>query len=216
MSNFLSDTWSTLKGIAKHPIDEGQFMFDVARGKTDLKDAPGKHQDMMHKNITSPLLGDSKLAKNSDAVAGAIVGGVLAAPLLGAGAGGSGGGFSLGNVTNYFTPGKAGNAWSGLWDSAAGPSDDVLGMMADNEADGAVGTGKEALKKAKGDLGNKMDFAKMSQVLKSVQGSPESNVPQAQARAGGFKGVDKSLYGNPLADREFQQMYSQPLQSKLY
>lgn len=85
MANFFDG----LINLAKHPLDEAQFLFDVGRGKIDLKDAPGAHQEMMNK-ITVPLGGHNKITENSDAVAGAIVGSILAAPMIGGAMGGSG------------------------------------------------------------------------------------------------------------------------------
>lgn len=232
MANFFEGVWNALK----HPIDEAEWMWDTTKGvlsgDMSLKDVPGSHQEMMN-DITVPLLGDNKIAKNSDTIAGAVVGAALAAPALAGAAGGSGAGatgatagtssgFSLGSIGDYFTPGKAGDKWSALlpekeWKYKGNYSDDDLGALADleNEAGGAVeaglGKGDEALAKATG----KMDFAKMAKVLESVNSNLDKDrVPQAQHRGTSFRAPDKSLYSNPLADREFKEMYSQPIYKK--
>ncbi|MGL5566482.1 MAG: hypothetical protein ACRDC4_12240 [Plesiomonas sp.] len=223
MANFLDGIWNALK----HPVDEAKWMFDttkdVIKGDMDLKDIPGSHQDMMN-DITVPLLGDNKIAKNSDALVGAAVASALAAPAIGGAMGSSGSSFSIGSIGDYFKPSTAGQQWGKLWeasggaqawDNMAGPSDDVLGMMADQEAGGAVGTGKEAIAKAKDALPNKMDFAKMSKVLQSIN---DANAPEpiekARHRPTGGR-FDPNLYKNPHFEREFKQMYSSPLYKDL-
>lgn len=136
--------------------------------------------------------------------------------------------FELGNIGSYMKSGY--NAMEqgvlgiaddvkkskvgALWDTMSGPSDDELGMMADNEADGAVGTGEEALAKAQKDLGTGMDFDKMSKVLASVKPVEGPKVSQASHRGGGFN-YNSKLYENPLLTREYQSLYSQPLYNKL-
>lgn len=148
MSNFLSDLGKTLWGIAKHPVDEAKFWGKVVTGKTSLKDAPGEHQRMMHKNITSHLGGDSKLAKNSDAVAGAIVGGILAAPVIagaagagGAAAGGGAGTGAMGLSTAYAptTAFGAGSTGSAFGSTAFGNAAYVAGSAGGST--GALGLG---------------------------------------------------------------------------
>ena len=68
MANFFDG----LLNVVKHPLDEAKFLKNVVTGKTSLKDAPGAHQKMMN-DITVPILGNNKVAKNSDAIAGTIV-----------------------------------------------------------------------------------------------------------------------------------------------
>lgn len=209
MANFFEGVGNLLK----HPIDEAKWMFDstkdVLKGDMKLKDVPGSHQEMMN-DITVPILGDNKIAKNSDAIAGAVVGGVLAAPLLAGGGAGASGGASFGGFgtegafSKYFSP--IGNKLSGMWDSVAGPSDDVLGMMADQEAGGAVGTGEEALAKAKGALPKGMDLQQMGQMLQSIKPN-QQQISHSGGRAGGGFRFDPSQYQNKLGQREFDQLY---------
>lgn len=221
MANFFEGIGNALK----HPIDEVKWMWDstkgVLSGDKKLKDIPGDHQEMMN-DITVPLLGNNKLAKNSDAVAGAVVGGILAAPMLAGAGGGSaaGGSFSLGNPSSYFNPIKGAlssgmDSVGGMWDSMAGPSDDVLGNLADMEAGGAVdaglGKGSDALKKA----GAGADFTKMAKILGSIKGPEQQQIQHSGGKAGGGFRFDKGQYSNDLLTREYQQMYQQPLYNKL-
>ena len=97
MANFFDGIWKALT----HPVDEAEFIVKKSAGVTkdifhgdfskawkDTKAVPGDHQRMMN-DITVPILGNNKLSKNSDAVAGAIIGGIMAAPAIGGAMGGS-------------------------------------------------------------------------------------------------------------------------------
>lgn len=90
MANFFEGVGNLLM----HPVNEAKWMWDstkdVLSGDMDLKDIPGSHQEMMN-DITVPLGGRNKLTENSDAVAGTIIGGIMAAPALMGGASASGG-----------------------------------------------------------------------------------------------------------------------------
>lgn len=214
MANFFEGVGNLLA----HPVREAKWMYetgeDLVKGKMDIKDIPGSHQRLMN-DITVPMIGDNKIAKNSDAIAGAIVGGVLAAPML-AGGGGTSSAWNLGDVGGYFTPGQAGDKWGGLWDSMMGPGDDALGNLADAEAGGAVnanlGSGKEALSK----VGGGMDFDKIAEVMKSINSPKDQQINMASHRAGGSAfNPNSKLYENQLLAREYQDLYSQPLYNKL-
>ena len=119
MSNFFDG----LKGILMHPINEAKWMFketkdvakplmkgDFSKAFDEFKGTFGDHQRMMSDTITVPLLGDNKLANNSDAIAGAIIGSVFAAPAMGGAAGGTSGsaagtaGTTGGQVASAATP----------------------------------------------------------------------------------------------------------------
>ena len=102
MANFFDGIWKALT----HPVDEAEFIVkksadvtkdifhgDFSKAWKDVKAVPGDHQEMMN-DITVPILGDNKLSKNSDAVAGTIIGGILAAPAIGGAMGGSAAGGS--------------------------------------------------------------------------------------------------------------------------
>ena len=102
MANFFDGLFEALK----QPFDEFKFITEKSAGVTkdifsgdfskawkDVKAVPGDHQEMMN-DITVPILGDNKLSKNSDAVAGTIIGGILAAPAIGGAMGGSAAGGS--------------------------------------------------------------------------------------------------------------------------
>lgn len=201
MANFFEG----LVNIAKHPLDEAQFMFDVGRGKIDLKDAPGEHQRMMN-NITVPLLGDNKISKNSDAVAGAIVGGVLAAPFVGSAF--SGGGFGTeGAFSNYFKPSSI---------SKPGLGAENVGWKGGAELDFGLGEGLDYKDMAKATDGKGFDINKLAQVMKSIK--PVNDTPPiTQLRSGGGGGgrYDKSVFENPLLTREMQALYNQPLYKNL-
>ena len=217
MANFFEGLWNA----AKHPLDEGQFLFDVGRGKIKLEDAPGEHQRMMNKT-TVPILGDNKIAKNSDAVAGAIVGGFLAAPAIGGAmggaAGGSGGGsFGFGGFGTegafgkYFQPisESVGNFFSGT------PSDELLGQLADAEGAGDVAGAEEIMKKIQGS-GFSMDKLEgIGRALSNIQGAPKQSLSHSSRGGGGFRGSSSKNLAQSLLDREYESLYSQPLYNPL-
>ena len=104
MANFFDGIWKALT----HPVDEAEFIIkksskvtkDIFDGNfskawKDTKDAPGDHQEMMN-DVTVPILGDNKLSKNSDAVAGTIIASIFAAPAMGAAGSASAGGSASG------------------------------------------------------------------------------------------------------------------------
>lgn len=230
MANFFEG----VENLLKHPIDEIKWMADETKGvlkpmlKGDFgeswdsfKGSFGRHNEMME-DITVPLGGRNKLTENPDAVAGTIVGGVLAAPLVGGAMGGASSGASSGfggfgtegAFSKYFSP--MGNKLSGMWDSAMGPSDSVLGNLADMEAGGAVnanlGSGKQALKAA-GDKG--IDLEQIGQMLQSIKPQADYTVQHSGGKAGGGFRFDQGLYKNQLAQREFDQMYGAQPYTKL-
>ena len=99
MANFFDGIWKALT----HPVDEAEFIVKKSAGVTkdifhgdfskawkDTKAVPGDHQRMMN-DITVPILGNNKLSKNSDAVAGAIIASIFAAPAMGAASGAASG-----------------------------------------------------------------------------------------------------------------------------
>lgn len=205
MANFFEGLWEA----AKQPFNEGQFLFDVVRGKTSLKDAPGKHQEMMNK-ITVPILGDNKLAKNSDAVAGAVVGGIMAAPALAGASGSSGfGGFGTeGAFSKYFQPmtESVSNWFTGT------PSDELLGQLADAES---AGEAAQVMEKIKG-TGTGMDKLQgIGRALQSIQ-SPQQNLSgSSRGGGGGFRAPSSKNMAKSLLDREYESLYSEPLYKPL-
>lgn len=120
MSNFLNG----LKGIALHPVNEAKWMLnetknvgkpllkgDFSEAFDQFKGTFGRHQDMMSNTITVPLLGDNKVSNNSDAIAGAIIGSIFAAPLMAGQAGSTTGGLSTAaNGTAGSMAGSAGQS----------------------------------------------------------------------------------------------------------
>ena len=120
MANFFDGLFEALK----QPFDEFKFITDKSAGITkdifhgdfskawkDVKAVPGDHQEMMN-DITVPILGNNKLSKNSDAVAGAIIGGIMAAPAIGGAMGGSAGG--AGGAAGSSTASSAGSGISSI------------------------------------------------------------------------------------------------------
>ena len=120
MANFFDGLFEALK----QPFDELKFITEKSTGVTkdifsgdfskawkDVKAVPGDHQEMMN-DITVPILGDNKLSKNSDAVAGAIIGGIMAAPAIGGAMGGSAGG--AGGAAGSSTASSAGSGISSI------------------------------------------------------------------------------------------------------
>ena len=128
MANFFDGLFEALK----QPFDELKFITDKSAGITkdvfrgdfskawkDVKAVPGDHQEMMN-DITVPILGNNKLSKNSDAVAGAIIGGILAAPAIGGAMGGSAAGGAGGATAGGAT--ASGSSAGGLAGSGGGIS----------------------------------------------------------------------------------------------
>lgn len=197
MANFFSGLWKA----ATHPVDELDWWKDVATGETSLKDAPGAHQRMMN-DITVPILGDNKLSKNSDAVAGVIVGGAMAAGAGGgaggaAGGSGSGGGIGAGSGgSNVFGQGLGAEGatwWQQMGNSASnifGPSDEALGALADAETaaetgnlmsgyngaqNAGLGKGSDALSSL--GYGSNMRWDQLGDVGKYLGQSTKQNAP---------------------------------------
>lgn len=112
----MASVWEGLWNAVKNPLGEVKLIGKTLIGKESLKDLPGDHQRQMNK-VTVPLLGNNKLSKNSDAAAGAVIGGIFAAPLLAggasaaggstAGAAGAAGGTSLGTGASFGSLGSA-------------------------------------------------------------------------------------------------------------
>lgn len=224
MANFFEG----LVNIAKHPLDEAKWMFDETKGvvkpllKGDVseswdsfKGSFGRHNEMMSENIAVPLGGRNKLTENPDAVAGAVLGSIFAAPAIGSAFGGGGasgasgsgfGGFgSEGAFGNYFKPtsiskpglGSEGVGWQGGANLDLGLPTDYKGM---SEMAGAE----------KG-----FDWQALAKTLQSIK--PHNDAPPiSMTRTGGGGGrYDKSVFENPLLTRELNSLYSQPLYTKL-
>lgn len=220
MANFFEGVGNLLK----HPIDEAKWMLDETKGvvkpllKGDIseswdsfKGSFGRHNDMME-DITVPLGGRNKITENPDAAAGAIIGSIFAAPVIGGAMGGSSGassgfgGFGTeGAFSKYFQP--IGNKMGSMWDTIAGPSDDVLGNLADMEAGGAVdanlGMGDDALRKA-GAGKNLQDIGQMLQSIKPVE---QQQIQHSGGKAGGGFRFDQSQYKHQPSQKEFAQLY---------
>lgn len=217
MANFFDGLW----GIAKHPFDEAEFMVkgarDVVKGDRSVGDLFGDHQEMMSENITVPLGGRNKLTENSDAVAGAIVGGILAAPAIGGAFGGGGGGASgsgfggfgtEGAFSNYFKPSNISNpglSADGVgWKPGANKLEGSNFIPTDYEGAKAAGMGKEGF-----------DIEALAKTLQSIKPHNEE-VPISMTRTGGGGGrYDKSVFENQLLTRELNSLYNQPLYNKL-
>lgn len=165
--------------VLKQPLNilkaDASFVKDIFSG--DFKEAFGNHQDKMteiqgHMGLNK----DNKLVKNSDAIAGAIVGGIFAAPVVagalgsGAAAGGStasGAGASTGSATGA-AAGASGSSGGIL--SSLGASDYMrLGNMAKNAiskggqqaAPAATMSKAQAQPTGGGQLGTGMTFDKV-------------------------------------------------------
>ncbi|MGL5013799.1 MAG: hypothetical protein ACRC6V_05835, partial [Bacteroidales bacterium] len=251
MANFFEGVGKALM----HPINEAKWMFDstkdVIKGDMKLKDIPGSHQRDVMNDITVPILGDNKIAKNSDAIAGAVVGGILAAPLLaGGGASASASApsaFSLGDVSGYMKPGKIAQAmqngpnslsasgtpdvstWnkikgqaSSLFDTGeknlgalyddvdfeADTSDDLIGAISEHEDDLA------AAKKIK-DAETSKKWEQFAEMLKTIKPAESPRLNMSSGRVGGGFSFDRKPYENQLLTREYQELYNQPLYTKV-
>ena len=242
MANFLEGLW----GLVKHPVDEAKWMWDETKNvgkpllKGDLgesfdqfKGTFGRHQDMMSENITVPLGGRNKLTENSDAVAGAIVGGILAAPMMaggGAAAGGSaggtaGGGMSgaglgwqggaqMGALSPSFTPTTAfGGAGAGGTTGGTG----AMGMSTAYTPTTAFGQAAASGGASTPAASSGFDFAKFAQMTKNLQAPEEQQqgVSMGAPTGGRWSGFDRKLYQNPALEQEYAKVYMQPTYRKL-
>lgn len=215
MANFFEGLW----GIAKHPFDEAEFMVkgarDVIKGDRSVGDLFGDHQEMMSENITVPLGGRNKLTENSDAVAGAIVGGILAAPAIG-GAFGGGGGASGSGFGGFGTEGAFGNYFKPSGISNPGLSADGVGWKPGaNKLEGSnfLPTDYKGAKEAGMGKGG-FDWNALAKTLQSIKPHNEE-VPISMTRTGGGGRYDKSVFENPLLTRERNALYSAPLYTPL-
>ncbi|MGL5015443.1 MAG: hypothetical protein ACRC6V_14340, partial [Bacteroidales bacterium] len=196
----------------------------ISESWDSLKGSFGRHNEMMSENIAVPLGGRNKLTENPDAVAGAVVGGILAAPLIGGAMGGSGGsslgGFGTeGAFSKAFQPQVTEvSAWNKLkggfnnmmdfgnkdlgtlykdidFDDPA--NDDLLGLISDVEGEIAGSKGAE-----KG-----LDLQEIGKMLQSIQAEPDYKISHSGGAGGrGFR-FDQEPYKNKLAQREFDEMY---------
>ena len=188
MANFFDGLFEALK----QPFDELKFITEKSAGVTkdifsgdfskawkDVKAVPGDHQEMMN-DITVPILGDNKLSKNSDAVAGAIIGGIMAAPAIGGAMGGSAGG--------------AGGAAGGSTASSAGGGISSIGTQGVTKATSAT--------TSTGWFETIMDeFDMLSSA--SGDGSPENKAPESEFSKGFSRmlEVQRELAATPPAKR---------------
>lgn len=116
----MSSFWDGIVGLLKHPIDEVKWITkegvegvgkniikgDFGEAWDSFKGSFGSHNEMMSENITKPLFGSNKLSENPDAVAGAIIGSIFAAPLIAGGSSAAGGASGTGG-------GLSGLGWQG-------------------------------------------------------------------------------------------------------
>lgn len=211
MANFFKG----LVGLAKHPLDEAEFMVkgarDVIKGDRSVGDLFGDHQDMMSENITVPLGGRNKLTENSDAVAGAIVGGVLAAPAIG---GTFGGGASSSGFGGFGSEGAFTGAFSPKSIIKPGLDSSGVGWQGGAQLDFGIPTDYAGMKDA-GKASGGFDYEALGKVLQSIK--PSSGAPPvSMTRTGGGSGrYDKSVFENPLLTRERNALYNAPLYTPL-
>lgn len=120
----MGSTFKKFHDIANQPLGELEWLGtnirdvggnllkgDFGEAWDEFKGSFGEHNEMMSDLIT-PILGENKLTENPDAVAGAIMGGILAAPYLAA-AGGAGAGAG-GGAAGAGTTGFGSAAYGGL------------------------------------------------------------------------------------------------------
>lgn len=193
MANLFSGVWKAMT----HPIDEAKFWGKVATGKTSLKNAPGEHQRMMNK-ITVPILGDNKVAKNSDAIVGTIFAGIFAAGAAGAGGAASAAGSGAGGAASG-TAGAAGasGAAAGAGTSAgaaAGTSSAAIspiGTQGLSQAMTATSSSSGGWMASMGEYGGYMQIA--GNALKEIGGDEKGvSAPMGSAPAApraGFSGA---------------------------
>lgn len=219
MANFFEGVGNLLK----HPIDELKWMGEETKGvlkpllKGDVseswdsfKGSFGRHNDMME-DITVPLGGRNKLTENPDAAAGAIIGSIFAAPVIGGAFGSSGSGFggfgSEGAFGNYFKPNSVVNP--GLGSDGVGWKPGANSLQGEN----FLPTDYQGLK-AEGVGGGDFDWEGLSRTLQTVSNGLKTPEIRMQ-KTGGSGRYDKSVFENPLLTREKNALYSAPLYTPL-
>lgn len=232
MANFFSGLWEA----AKNPLQDAKLFGKVLTGKTSLKDLPGEHQEQMNA-VTVPILGDNKLSKNSDAVAGAIVGGIFAAPLLAGGtASTSGGAAGMGGVGGMGTTGATtSSGFGGLggmsgWSATGGTTSSGLGGVG-GMSGGAGGAGSlsayftptastaSAVSTTSTEAAKGVDWLKMANAMKNVQSTSANQTPTAQVNlrgtGGGGASFNSNRFKNAALEKEYQSIYTSPTYKKL-
>lgn len=232
MANFFEGLWN----IAKHPVDEAKFLWDegvedvgknLVRGNfgeawDELKGIPGAHNRMMSENIAVPLGGRNKITENPDAAAGAVIGSIFAAPVIGGMMGGSGAGASASGASaggssfgGFGTEGAFSNYFKPTGISKPGLSAEGVGWQGGAKLDLGVPETYSGMKDVAGSGSNGFSMEKLAQVMKSIK--PHDDTPPINmTRTGGGGGrYDKSVFENPLLTREYNALYSQPLYNKL-
>lgn len=239
----MADFWKGIGGILKHPINEAKWMLDETKNvgkpllKGDIgeswdqfKGTFGRHQDMMSDTITVPMIGENKLSKNSDAIAGAIIGGILAAPAMGAaggtsagGAGAGAGGGAGGGGLSGAGLGWQGGAQFGSMGPTFTPTTSFGGAQLGGGGTGAMGmstsyTPTTAFGQGAGELlgsgaqGGGFDMMKLAQSMQNLQSTTQQNQVQAPSPSAGGRwgGFDSKLYKNPLLEKEYMRLYTEP------
>lgn len=179
MANFLEG----LGNLLIHPINEAKFLWEegvedvgknLIRGNfseawDEFKGIPGEHNRMMRDDITVPLFGHNKLSENPDAVAGAIVGSIFAAPALAGMAGGGKGAVSSLGSSDFATGSFGGGKFGDL--NFGGPS--FSGGVPEINTDIGVGSGTTDVGGWKptvdwGDIAGKNSSLPWGDMMKSV------------------------------------------------
>lgn len=216
MANFFEG----VENLLKHPIDEAKWMWDetkrvgkpllkgdVSESWDEFKGSFGRHNEMME-DITVPLGGRNKLTENPDAVAGTIIGGILAAPAIGGAFGSSGSGFggfgTEGAFNNYFKPGSI--------TSNPGLGSEGVGWQGGANLDLGLPTDYAGMKEASAAEAGGFDWEGLARTLQSIKPKQEERITGSSRVGGGGGGrYDKSVFENPLLTREFNALYNKPL-----
>lgn len=232
----MANWFEGVENLLKHPIDEIKWMADETKGvlkpllKGDVneswdsfKGSFGRHNDMME-DITVPLGGRNKITENPDAAAGAIIGSIFAAPVIGSAMGGSSGASS----------GFGGFGTEGAFSKAFQPSTEFGSSVFDKGFQGMGGNtpsfdisqgagwkpGQSTADLNFGDMSYKpttefggatpekgFDLEALGEMLQSIKGPEEYRIQHSGGSAGRGFNFNAEQYKNKLAQREFDQMY---------
>lgn len=222
MANFFEGVGNLLK----HPIDEVKWMWDETKNigkpllKGDLgesfdqfKGSFGRHNEMME-DITVPLGGRNKLTENPDAAAGAILGSIFAAPVIGGAMGGGSGAGASGGFGGFGTEGAFGNYFKPSGLSKPGLGSEGVGWGGGANLDLGLPTDYAGMKDMAG-AESGFDWQGLAKTLQSIKPGGNQAPPINMTRTGGSGRYDKSVFENPLLTREKNALYSAPLYTPL-
>lgn len=202
-----------VEGALKWPVTEGKWMVkstlhagnDLIHGRfkefgKDFQHSFGDHQRLIGENVLYPAFGKNKITKNSDAIAGVIVGGALAAG-AGAGAGGGAAGSAGGGAGAGAGGASAGSAGAGA--GGAGSSTGFWGSQGLTGADGGSAAAGSSSSSGSGMMSFLQNNGGMLSSMTGSGGQAQPNASGGTASLGG-SGFQSYMSPTPFDDTEMK------------